>query len=249
MQLRRFSLALDLEEGVCDNNPQGHQPRGPWTVPQHLLYKSVFESLLESFMLDWAWAQIGDNMRPNQFGGLKKCGTNHFLSHLWTDLLENLEDNRSCVSLISLDFSKAFNRLDHDHVLRSYARLGASSQVIALFASFLSGRTMRVKVSDVLSSPRPVNGGAPQGSCAGVQIYAVGTDNIDADLPPPPVINVDEESAPEEPSWSFVEHQPRPLDETNTSGPSSSDLVASDSVSNARSVFRSGGVFIWTVDV
>ena len=92
-------------------------------------------------------------------------------------------DNRACVSLMSLDFSKAFNRLDHAHVLRSYTRLGASTQVISLFASFLSGRTMRVKVADALSSPRNVNGGAPQGSCAGVQIYTVGTDSIDSNLP------------------------------------------------------------------
>ena len=41
---------------------------------------------------------------------------------------------------------------------------------------------MRVKVSDELSSPRPVNGGAPQGSCAGLQMYTVGIDDM-AKLP------------------------------------------------------------------
>ena len=78
--------------------------------------------------------------------------------------------------------------MDHKHVLESYARLGASSEVISLFATFLAGRTMRVKVGETLSSPRPVNGGAPQGSCAGVQIYTVGTDDVDADVPPVDVL-------------------------------------------------------------
>ena len=105
-------------------------------------YTNVFSKVLESYMLQWAWSQIGENMRPNQYGGLKGCGTDHFLAHLWTNLLENLEDSRACASLISLDFSKAFNRLDHHHVLQSYARLGASSEVISLFAAFLSGRVL-----------------------------------------------------------------------------------------------------------
>ena len=132
---------------------------------------NLFSKVLESFMLDWSWSQISENLQKNQYGGQKNCGTDHFLADLWTGLMEDLEDNRACASLVSLNFSKAFNRLDHAHVLRSYARLGASTQVISLFASFLSGRTMRVKVADTLSSPRRVNGGAPQGSCAGVQIY------------------------------------------------------------------------------
>ena len=99
-------------------------------------------------------------MQRNQFGGQKGCGTDHFLSHLWTEVLENLEDSRGSCSLISLDFAKAFNRLDHAHILHSYARLGASTEVIHLLAGFLSGCSMRVKVGKVLSAPRPVNGGA-----------------------------------------------------------------------------------------
>ena len=82
-------------------------------------------------------------------------------------------------------FPRPFNRLDHSHIIRSYARLGASTEVIKLLACFLHGRTMRVKVGEFLSPLRPVNGGAPQGSCAGVQLYSVGTDDIDDEIPVP----------------------------------------------------------------
>ena len=192
--------------------PKGQDPE---TLGQcrNISCTNLFSKVLESFLLDWSWSQIGENLRPNQYGGLKNCGTSHFLAHLWTDVLESLEDNRSCVSLISLDFSKAFNRLDHHHVLQSYARLGASTQVIGLFAAFLSGRTMRLKVGETLSSTRPVNGGAPQGSCAGVQIYSVGTDNMDEDLVAPSTLG--DRSLPQcLPDWSLVEHRPRPLEDS-----------------------------------
>ena len=82
-----------------------------------------------------------------------------------------LPTKKGAVSVISLDFQKLFNRLDHAHILRSYGRLGASTEIIRLLASFLSMKVMRVKVDDQLSSPRAVNGVAPQGSCAGVQMY------------------------------------------------------------------------------
>ena len=85
---------------------------------------NLFSKILESFLLEWAWEQVSPNMRKNQFGGQKGCGTEHFLAHLWTGVLEDLEDSRGSCSLISLDFAKAFNRLDHSHILHSYARLG-----------------------------------------------------------------------------------------------------------------------------
>ena len=44
---------------------------------------------------------------------------------------------------------------------------------------------MRVCVGETLSTPRPVNGGAPQGSCAGEQMYTVGINDIDAGLDQP----------------------------------------------------------------
>ena len=118
-------------------------------------------------------------------------------------MLENLEDSRGCNSLISLDFAKAFNRLDHLHILRSYARLGASTEVIRLLAGFLGGRIMRVKVGSTLSSPRMINGGAPQGSCAGVQMYTVGTDDVGDGL-----VWVEQQ---QDLGWSTVEHNPRAL--------------------------------------
>ena len=45
--------------------------------------------------------------------------------------------------------------------------------------------------------------GGPQGSCAGVQMYSVGTDDVD-----------DASSLRDRPDWSRVEHPPGPWSET-----------------------------------
>ena len=114
-------------------------------------------------MLSWAWGFVGPNMQKNQYGSQRGCGTEQFLAHLWTGVLEGSEDFRGSSSVVSLDFSKAFNRLDHAHILQSYGRLGASTEVIHLLASFLSGQVMKVKVNGVLSTAWQVNGGGAAG--------------------------------------------------------------------------------------
>ena len=81
-----------------------------------------------------------------------------------------------------------------------------------------------MKVADTLSDPRPVNGGAPQGSCAGVQMYSVGTDDIEEGALARERVD---------PDWSFIRHHAggrpvssssdeySPIADTNTAGPSS----------------------------
>ena len=75
-----------------------------------------------------------------------------------------LEDPSCVVSLMSVDFSKAFNRVDHRACLDALARGGASTDSLRMVASFLRERRMRFKVNNVLLEERHVRGGSPQGT-------------------------------------------------------------------------------------
>ena len=121
--------------------------------------------LLESYVLD----QLKDELtiRPNQYGGLQGSGTNHFLIQCWDNILRALDTPETAVSLLSIDFSKAFNRMDHAACLTALANCGASTDSLAMIAAFLTGRKMKVKVNYSFSSPRAVKGGSPQGTRLG----------------------------------------------------------------------------------
>ena len=84
---------------------------------------------------------------------------------LWQRVLEGLEDQRAVSLLTSIDYSKAFNRLDFNHCLAS---LEKKAELLRIVASFLSGRQMRVKIGNTMSEPKSVTGGVPQGSLLGV---------------------------------------------------------------------------------
>ena len=94
-------------------------------------------------------------------------------------VINSLEDNRSAVVLSAVDFSKAFNRLEHLACLKSFAKLGASTDIILLVAAFLHGRSMTVKVGSSWSDPKPVNEGAPRVSVLGCFLFNIGVDDLD----------------------------------------------------------------------
>ena len=122
--------------------------------------------------------QVG--MRANQLGGMKGAGTEHYLVELYQLVLEALEDPRAASVLTSIDYAKAFNRLDFLHCLKALASKGASSELIRIVSSFLTSRTMAVKVGSVMSRPRIVLGGVPQGSILGVFLFNVTIDAFEA---------------------------------------------------------------------
>ena len=138
---------------------------------------ALFSKVYESFVLGWLGDQVG--MRSNQMGGMKGAGTEHYLVELYQLILESLEDSRAASIITSIDYSKAFNRLDFLRCLEALAAKGASSEMVAIVGSFLTSRTMSVKVGQARSRPRVVLGGVPQGSILGVFLFNATIDNFE----------------------------------------------------------------------
>ena len=144
---------------------------------QHLMYTNFLSKVFERIVFKYAKQQV--TPKNNQFGGEKGCSTNHFLAGIWDQITDHLEDPRAAPILTSIDYSKAFNRLEHMACLRAFADKGASNQLLRLLASFLSGRKMTVRVEGKTSELRNVNAGAPQGSVLGTYIFDIGTDKLE----------------------------------------------------------------------
>ena len=101
---------------------------------------SIFSKLLEAYMLDGIQSEV--TLDKNQYGGQRGCGTDHLLAEMVTNTMHNLDDNRAVDTIISLNFRKAFNKMDHTICLRSLAAKGADNQTLRLVCSFLSERRM-----------------------------------------------------------------------------------------------------------
>ena len=140
----------------------------------------LFSKFFESFVLQFAKEEIA--LKKNQYGGVKGCSTSHLLIDLMQSIYENSEDYRSASVITAIDYSKAFNRLSFQHCLEAFRRKGASTTIIRLLATFLTNRTMTLRVGESWSDPKDVCGGCPQGSILGVFLFNVTTDDLEDDF-------------------------------------------------------------------
>ena len=178
-----------------------------------------FSKVFESYLMKQLLSEI--SLKPNQFGGVRGCSTTHMVVSILQEICSNAEDYRAATLLTAIDYAKAFNRVSYQHCLEALRKKGASSPTIRLVASFLTNRTMTVKVGESWSSPLPVHGGCPQGSVLGVLLFNATTDGLEddflhqerlrlclqsdiADVPPPtptgPVGDAPSSSTPTHPS-------------------------------------------------
>ena len=92
-------------------------------------------------------------------------------------------DRGNTAARIFADFSKDFDLIDHNILLRELEKLSVSPVLIRWIAAFLTNRQQAVKIGDTTSEWRTVKGGIPQGTKLGVILFAVMTNGLIADWP------------------------------------------------------------------
>ena len=102
-------------------------------------------------------------LSDHQYGFRKARSTGDLLAyavHVWSSAPESSGESR----VISLDISKAFDRVWHKGLLAKLPMFGLHHTLINWISSFLSDRSIAVRVDGFLSNLHSINAGVPQGS-------------------------------------------------------------------------------------
>ena len=99
--------------------------------------------------------------------GLGTCDALLCVSHTLQSALENGQE--ACI--VQIDFSAAFERVNHLCILYKLCSLGIGGSVLSILTEFLSNRSQQVMVDGCRSKLVNVVSGVPQGSVLGPLLF------------------------------------------------------------------------------
>ena len=90
-----------------------------------------------------------------------------------TNLLFSACRNILYIAVVTIDFTKAFDVINFNHLLNALSSAGFGTDAIAWFGSYLHDRTQRTKYFSALSPLLSIPSGVPQYSVIGSVLYNI----------------------------------------------------------------------------
>ena len=122
------------------------------------LISKTMETIVTKQLL--AFLETNNLLSNHQYGFRQARSTGDLLAyafHTWSSALESYGESR----VISLYIYKAFDRVWHKGLLAKLPMFGLHHTLITWISSFLSDRSIAIRVDGYLSKPHSINSGVP----------------------------------------------------------------------------------------
>lgn len=131
---------------------------------------SCIPKMFESIVSNFVWFYCNKIISSQQHGFVKGRSTCTNLIELTSKIVSHFEKGQQ-TDVIYTDFSKAFDRVNHNLLLLKLKALGFPSWLNLWVASYLRDRTQQVIFKNCISSTINVLSGVPQGSHIGPLLF------------------------------------------------------------------------------
>ena len=131
---------------------------------------SVFETVMYNRLIDFLESR--KTWVKEQFGFRKLHSSYMALMLLMDKLIKSLENGEFVIGIF-LDFSKAFDTVDHAILLEKLYHYGIRGTTLDWFNSYLSSRKQYITYNGISSHTKTVSCGVPQGSILGPLLFLI----------------------------------------------------------------------------
>lgn len=150
------------------SNPTGLSQLRPISILPTL--SKILEMIMAAQISEFV--QKNDIIPASQSGFRANHSTTTALWNISDDILKNIDEKKvSC--LILLDYSKAFDTVDHLLLVKKLKYFGFSSCAAGFISNYLSHRTQCVRLGSDISQPLVIGRGVPQGSILGPLLFSI----------------------------------------------------------------------------
>ena len=133
-------------------------------------FSKIFEKTLHERVSDFL--SKNSSLHPLQFGFRKYHSCEHALLAAKNEILQTL-DKKHIAMLLLIDFSKAFDMVDHQILLYKLSHYGIRGVALNWFHSYLNDRSQRVRINNTYSDYKSLTHGIPQGSILGPLLFII----------------------------------------------------------------------------
>ena len=106
--------------------------------------------------------------------GVQERNTNGVLVTLFVkNVWKNVTNNGKVVGVMLIDYSKAFDSIDHQKLKQKLKAIGISGELYHLLENYLEDRPQFTEINGVASDLRKVKYGVLQGSLLGPKMFSI----------------------------------------------------------------------------